>query len=450
MQTDVAIIGGGISGLAAGVDLSARGYRVAVLEQRGRLGGRAYSYVDKASNDVIDNGQHLLLGGFHSTMRFLYMLGAQTKVRVQRNLEVVYYHPWKGFIKFRCPSLPNPLHVIVGILTYRALSIEDRLRLLLMLKKLTSRNQTAEIERSLTVDEWLSSCRQSEECKKYFWNPIAIATLNDDPKRASARLFAAVLRRTFAMGRESGVLILPKTGLSELYVDDACSYIEKRGGEIKKNVRVTKLLISDGVLLGVECVGGRRFSGRAFVSAAPLHDLVMILPKGIVQSLEYMKNGNRDLESTIITINLWFNRQVMEEEFVGLLDSPIHWVFNKSRIFSNDGRGGCYLACVISGAGEMRSWKNEQLVDLALGELSKAYPVLESAKLLRSIVVREKRATLSASPVAQALRLGARTALKNFFLAGDWTDTGLPPTLESAVASGFKASELVDQYLKSS
>jgi squalene-associated FAD-dependent desaturase len=447
MLTDVIVIGGGISGLSAAVDLCSHGHRVTVLEQRHRCGGRAYSYVDKKTGDTVDNGQHLLMGCFKNTKHFFEMIGSLDKLNIQRNLEVTFHHREKGFVTFRCPSLPSPFHLAAGILRLKTLSLPDRFRLLSLLVQVRRKKEQTLIKDGMTVDEWLTSYKQTEECKENFWNVIATATLNESPQQASARLFLKVLREAFLNGRDGSVLMIPNKGLSDLYVDDAQRYIHEHGGEVINRTRVRRVIFSGERASAVELSNVRRLRARAFVSSIPLLDLLPILPKRN-GALSIEQSGIRGIShSGILTINLWLDRQVMDKDFVSLLGSPIQWVFNKKRFFL-DGKGeGSYLSCVISGAGELLSWKNESLVALAVDEVAKAYPEARSAKLVHSLVIKEKRATMSSSPRMEGYRLPAKTQWQNLFLAGDWIDTGLPSTIESAVTSGFNAARLAREYL---
>jgi hypothetical protein len=210
---------------------------------------------------------------------------------------------------------------------------------------------------------------------------------------------------------------------------------------------VRRVIFSGERAAAVELSTGRRLRARAFVSSIPRLDFLSILPKRYDASPRENSGARGISYSGILTINLWLDRRVMDKDFVSLLGSPIQWVFNKKRIFL-DGKGeGSYLSCVISGAGELLSWKNESLVALAVDEVARAYPETRSAKVVHSLVIREKRATMSSSPRMERYRLPAKTQWQNLFLAGDWTDTGLPSTIESAVTSGFNAAGLAREYL---
>ena len=449
MPTDVIIIGGGLSGLSAAVDLCSHGHTVKVLEQKHRCGGRAYSYTDRKTGDVVDNGQHLLMGCFTNTKRFFQTIGSLDKLTIQKNLEVAFHHPEKGLVTFRCPSLPSPYHIVLGILRLKTLSVRDRLRLLSLLRQIGPKGVPARIGDNMTVDEWLTSCCQTEECKKYFWNVIATATLNERPQEASASLFVKVLREAFLTGRESSVLMIPNKGLSNLYVDDAQRFIRQRGGEVLNRARVRRIILSRDGGVAAELMSGRRLRSRAFISSLPLLDLLGIMPKHYGASVRGRRSEDGMRYSGIVTINLWLDRHVMDKDFVSLPESPIQWVFNKNKILLDGVRDKSYLSCVVSGAGEMLTWEKDRLVSLAIGEVERLFPATRSAKLVHSLVIKEKRATLSSSPEMERYRLPAETQWKNFFLAGDWTDTGLPSTIESAVTSGFKAARLAGEYLDS-
>lgn len=387
------------------------------------------------------------MGCFGNTKRFLQTIGSLDKLTIQKNLEVTFHHPEKGLVTFRCPSFPSPYHIILGILRLKTVSVRARFRLLLLLRQITPQSRRVPIGDSMTVDEWLTSCHQTEECKKYFWNVIATATLNESPQQAAASLFVKVLREAFLNGREGSVLMVPNKGLSELYVEDAQRFVRQHAGEVLNRARVRRITFSRERAVGVELVSGRHLRPKALISSVPLADLLAVIPKQFHALLR--DRGGTDVisHSGIVTIHLWLDRRVMERDFVSLPDSPIQWVFNKVRIFQNGERGDSYLSCVISGARALLSWEKDELVTLAIEEVTKAFPKARAAKLVHSLVIKEKRATLSSSPRVQECRLPATTHWKNLFLAGDWTDTGLPSTIESAVTSGFSAARLAREFL---
>ncbi len=453
MTHDAIIIGGGLAGLSAAVDLSSRKRSVLLLEQKPHLGGRAYSYIDKKTGDAVDNGQHLLMGCYESTRRYLGMIGSSHGVRLQKNLHIEFLHPRSGAASLVCPPLPAPLHVLAGLLRLRTLPFAHRLLLLRMGAELfdTSKQKERALE-ALTVDQWLRSIGQTPENRKYLWDILAVGTLNDDPATVSALLFYRVLKSAFLGSRINSSLMIPLVGLSELLVDPAVKYIEANGGRIiaggkKGGGGVEELRVRHGIIEGVKA-GGKNQTARAYIGAIPYHAWDALQRNGQAPDKPIVKHLSRFDSSPIITLHLWFDRQVMEGEFAAVLDSTIQWVFNKSRMMHGGNlQGRQYLSVVISGAGKYVEWPKERLVGLGLNELGNVLPAVRGAKIVQSLVIKEKRATFSPRPGIEQIRPKAESAIPNLFLAGDWTDTGFPATIEGAVMSGFKAARLVEQYL---
>jgi squalene-associated FAD-dependent desaturase len=440
MSVDVIIVGGGLAGLSAAVDLSSRGISVLVLEQRPHLGGRTYSFVDETTGDVVDNGQHLMMGCYHATRWLLSTVGSDHLATLQPNLHIDFLHPVRGRSSLHCPRIPAPLHLLAGLLNLKNLSVSDRLRLLKV--GLEIRKDPAKIEpriASLTVHQWLDQLGQSDENKKYLWDVIAIGSLNDDPKEVSALLFYRVLRSAFLGSRENSSLLVPRAGLSDLFVNPCVDFIRSRGGEVKVSCGVDESLFEGNRLRAVRSSDGQVREARAFVSAIPWYAASPLF-SGAAGRQGLNVNGHLQ-SSPIVTINLWFDRVVMEQDFVALLDSRVHWVFNKSKIYGSSTPTRQYLSLVISGAASLMSVDSGDIIKAALNDLSAAFPAVRIAGLVHSLVVKEKRATFSPRPDAESHRPSSTTQFENLFLAGDWTDTGYPATIEGAVLSGRKAAE---------
>jgi len=446
MPYDAIVIGGGLSGLSAAVDLAASGSRILLLEGKPHLGGRAYSFVDHESGDVVDNGQHLLMGCYHETRRYLRLIGSEHKARLQKNLHIEFLHPQHGRAALRCPPLPAPLHILAGLAGLSTVSLSHRLRLLRVGLDLRFRSeQGEEALRNLTVDEWLSSLGQTSENKKYLWDIIAIGSLNDDPKDVSALLFFRVLKAAFLGSRDDSCLLVPRVGLSELLVDPARKFLERQGSVVRLNARVEKI-VSDGTTLSVIDGEGREESAACGILALPYHAWSDV--KGAVELAGIPERQLGDFQSSpIITINLWLDRIVLNREFVALLNSDVHWVFNKSALVGSQSKGQ-YLSLVISGAREYVDLEREVLEALALEELRRFLPAARNARIVSSLVIKEKRATFSPKPGIEASRPGTETATRNLLLAGDWTNTGLPATIEGSVLSGVRAAAACRNVLK--
>lgn len=478
----VIVIGGGVSGLSAAVELADAGVLVTVLEQRQHPGGRTYSFVEEVTGDVVDNGQHLLMGCYHATRRYLEIIGSASLADLQPSLHIDFLHPQFGSSSLSCPAWPAPLHVLAGLLGLNSLSLKDRLSLLRVGWELQKNPATVERRLSaLTVDEWLTSLGQSSENKKYLWDIIAIGSLNDDPRSVSALLFYRVLRSAFLGDRKHSSLLIPRVGLSELLVDPAVEFLKARGGVIKTGSAVDSVTVQNGRILNVRS-GSESFGADAVISAVPYYALDSFLAGFSTKRRKQDDDDKPSFSSSpIITINLWFDRQVMEQEFVALLDARVHWVFNRTRMMGrgksrmqnagyrmqnsederqeaggrkkkSEGRsqkaeGRQYLSLVISGASKYVELEKEQLVNMALDDLRLVFPPVRNATLVHSVVIKEKRATFSPTPDVVPLRPSSKTALKNLFLAGDWTDTGFPATIEGGILSGRTAAHDVRTFL---
>jgi zeta-carotene desaturase len=214
MKPDV-IIGGGFAGLAAGVALADQGRRVLLLERRSFLGGRAYSFLDRTTGDTVDNGQHLMMGCYHSTLAFLEKIGSRNNLRFQKDTRVDFLDATEGRSVFRCPPLPAPLHLVLGLGRLGSVPWSDRIRALRvgMAVRAGDGNQSSLAEK--TVTQWLGELGQSEVVQKRFWNPMAVATLNESPDRASADMFARVIHDGFLQSRQDSELVISKVGLSD-------------------------------------------------------------------------------------------------------------------------------------------------------------------------------------------------------------------------------------------
>ena len=431
------IIGGGFAGLAAGVRLSDSGYEVLLLERRNHLGGRAYSFIDAKTGDVVDNGQHLFMGCYHHTIAFLEKIGRLDRLKFQDRPRVDFLDA-KGYTSFDCPPLPAPLNVLAGLLRMKGISIGDKLRTFNMGRAIKGNGRLS--PGALTVDQWLDELGQSERIKKRFWQPMVVATLNQSPDIASARMLKVVLQEAFGGDSKSARIGISRVGLSDLYTDGASDFIKARGGDVQTGSQVRRLIIERGVVVAVELKDGQRVEGDYFISAVPPEALFAILPD------ELRNKEFAQLEalgsSPIVSINLWFDRPIIDREFVGLLGTRSQWIFNKDLILS-PGKQQNQVAVIISAARDFVDWTRNDLVEMAISELHELLPASRPAELLHSVIVKEREATLSHTVESDSLRPGPRTSISNLILAGDWTDTGLPATIESAVMSGDVTAEII-------
>jgi hydroxysqualene dehydroxylase len=424
------IVGGGVAGLAAAIRLASAGYPVMLFEQASRLGGRTYSFRERNTGDIIDNGQHLLLSCYTQTLEYLRVIGAENLIATEPELELSFAHAQWGTSRVRVSRKIHPRAALIsGLAGYSFLSFTDRMKLLKAGHKLYSLRE-ADIARyaDKTVEQMLDSLHQSECCKKCFWYPLAIAIMNESPARASAEVFLRTMKIAIFAGEGPATIVTPLRGLSEVFIGPAEKYITGKGGEIVSRKRATGLTVKDGQIGGVSFTDGSSVGGDAFiVTGQPVHVMSLLESARLTlpDHIAYVP---------IITCNIWFNVKADIPARTGMVDTEFHWVFRK-----DEG----YLSLVMSGAREHASTRTEELLDLALRELRSCFPQLREATVTHYKVIKEKRATVSITPGMQSTRPDIGTSYPNLFLAGDWTQTQLPATIEGAIISGFRAADRV-------
>jgi squalene-associated FAD-dependent desaturase len=447
---DVVVIGAGFAGLSAAVRLAQRGARVLVLEARGRLGGRATAFTDRETGARLDNGQHVLLGCYRETFAFLRALGVQDRVPVAPGLHVPYVDRAGARTCLRCPDLPSPLHLLAGVLEWQGLSFRDRLSVASLAPVLLRARRWAQGGRvdtaSLftadeTVEQWLVRHGQNARVCEMLWEPLAVAALNQDVRTAAAGPFVRVLGGVFGPDPRDASIAVPAVPLDELYAVPARREIERRGGEVRVNALARVAMGPEGVR-GVE-IRGEPLAARTVVAAVPWHDLPALFRGDTAPMAGVLHAAAATPASPIVTVNLWFDRPVLDTPFIGLPGRVMQWAFDKP---SGTGAAPFHLSLVSSGAEEVFRRASDDLVGLALDEVCEALPGTRPSSLVRATVVREPNATFSLAP-GSPRRPATRTAIPGLFLAGDWVDTGLPATIESAVTSGHWAADAVLAHL---
>jgi squalene-associated FAD-dependent desaturase len=447
VRYDAIVVGAGFAGLSAAVRLTQHGARVLVLEARSRLGGRATAFADRETGELVDNGQHVLLGCYRETLAFLAEIGAAANVRVEPRLSVSMIDRRGRLSRLECPVLPPPLHLLAGVFEWDALGWADRLSLLQMAGPIKRARRELEPGSSViasspdeTVDAWLRRNGQTDRIREMLWEPLAVAATNQPMNQAAAPPFARVLAEMFGADSKAAAIVLPTRPLHLMYAEPARQYIESRGGAVVTGAPA-KMTIGHGGNHPVEVFAlGERWRPEVAISAVPwfaIGDLV----SGATASLDtVLARASAMASSPIVTVNVWFDEDVLadvHEPFVGLPGRSMQWVFDKRAAFGGD---ASHLSLVSSGASPLMTLSNGELIQKAHEELLDAIPRVRSARLLRATVVREPRATFSLAP-GQPARPPSATPVRGFYLAGDWIDTGLPATIESAVRAGHQAAD---------
>lgn len=438
-SADVVVIGAGCAGLSAATALADAGTRVVVVEARPVLGGRTFATLNRPTGDWVDNGQHVLFGCYHDTFAFLDRIGARARVHIQGPLTARMVDVEGRASELRCPSLPSPLHLAAGVLAWDALSWRERLSVAGMAPALAPDAPLPAPHE--TVRAWLERHGQSPRLCALLWEPLAVAALNEPIDQAAAAPFAEVVRRILGPGPDDASMAWPADTLSAVFVDPAVRYLDARGGAVLAG-RPASVIVEGGRACGVRLRGGDEIRASAVVSAVPWHAFTGLFAR-LPEVLASVATTAVRHPVAIVTVNLWFDRDVLGAAFVGLPGRHFQWAFDKTRVTPGRGR---HLSLVASAAADIVDLDNDALIALAMRELGGAVPEITRARLEGATAVRDRRATFSVAP-GEPPRPATVTALPGFFLAGDWTDTGLPATIESAVVSGHRAAAAVTKFL---
>jgi squalene synthase HpnD len=433
----VVVLGAGYAGLAAATELILRGHDVTLIEGRALLGGRAHSFVDAKSGLVLDNGQHILMGCYHETLALLRQLGVMDRLYSPPRLEVPFVSE-KGR-SLMAATAPDPLHLLSALLGYGELSTPDKFAAVALALRLRLGQKPRAGE---TVEAWMRRWKQTPNLIRALWEPLCIAALNEPVATASAQLFATVIRRSFLAGAADSAILLSRVGLSELFAPEVRRLLEMCRGSLRLQTPVTGLAFAGTRLQEIKLGDGSTLQPEAVISALPWHVLRGLLPG----ESKLARACAQIQDAPIVSLHLWLDRPILREPFVGLLDSPVHWVFSRDHIHGANpaGQEGHIITAVVSGARDLVDKTGPELEELALRELARFLPEAQGVKVLHRMVYKARSATFAATPGTEPLRPEATTEWSNFWLAGDWTDTGLPATIEGAILSGTRAAQAVD------
>jgi len=418
------VIGCGLAGLTSAAYLTQNGFHVEILEASPKAGGRAYSLKDNETGSVIDNGQHIIMGCYKETLKLFKLIGAEENLIRQNRINVNFIKENFILVPLQASLLLYPFNLLSALLNYKAIAFRDRILLLKFFLKLPFISKKS--IKDFSVYDWLIKENQNEYLRKAFWEIIVAGALNTNIKKASAVTFLIVLKEIFLRGTKAATIILPKLGLSNTYCENASMFIEKRNGRIYFLERVTELITSDGRIAEI-CTTKRKITDFDFViSAVPLYALKKILP--VMETETQLELSY----SSILSIHIWLKNNKLTGGFYGLINSPVHWIFNHHD----------HLTLVISDADGLIDKSKEEIFEMSAVELNK-YIKVGKDQIISYKIIKERRATFVPTNSILNSRPKQTTNLNNFFLAGDWVDTGLPSTIESAVKSGKVAAELI-------
>jgi squalene-associated FAD-dependent desaturase len=447
---NVIVIGGGLAGLAAGVALADSGWRVRLFEQRPFLGGRATSYV-LPDGEHVDNCQHVTFGCCTNLEDFYRRVGCADKIRFFDRL--VLLDPEGRTGQFQASFLPAPFHIMGSFTSFSPLSLRDKLSIGRgMLDILRYQGMPPDVLKPERVSmlEWLRRRGQTKRAIERFWRAVLVSALSEELDRIDARYGVDVFWKTVLVNRTGYRMGVPTIPLAELY--DGCkAEIERRGGEVVLRSPVRGLKLESGQFVGVRFDENREESADAYIFAIPHTALAELLPESVKQSDPSLAHLDKIKNSPITGVHFWFDRTVMDEPFLTLLDTTTQWIFNKSALYAGSTddstetsistKTGQYLQLVISASYDLLEKSRQEIIDLCLAEIKHALPKARDAQLLKATVIKEAAATFSPEPGVDRWRPRQATSIPGLYLAGDWTQTGWPATMEGAVRSGYLAAE---------
>ena len=421
---DVIVIGGGLAGLATAAALGGEGYSIKILEARPFLGGRATSYEvgTGTAAEVIDNCQHILLRCCVNLLDFYQRLGVEHDIAFSR--EFTFIEPGGRSSILRAGMLPAPAHFAGSFLRLTFLSFSEKLALGRGILALQRQQHREDLD-NITMQAWLQAHGQPPRVIERFWRQVLVSAINEELDQMAASHGFQVFRLGFLATKTAYEMGVPAVPLGNLYGSAAWSKLGHV--EILERTSVSRIVIENGRVLCVKTDEGE-LTADFYVSAVPFEKIGPLVPELGVDVSAFS-------HSPITGIHLWFDRPITHLPHATLLDRTIQWMFNKHQ--------GRYIQLVVSASRSLSGMPRADVIALALRELAEFFPLAKKAKLEKAHVVKEIRATFSAAPGLEAYRPLNKTKFPNLFLAGDWTRSGWPATMEGAVRSGYLAAEAV-------
>jgi squalene-associated FAD-dependent desaturase len=442
MAARVLILGAGLSGFATATALATRGFRVTLLEARDRLGGRAASFREAASGQLVDACQHVSMGCCTNFLHFCRTVGVAHFLQTQPHL--YFMTPDRQVSTFQPDPLPAPFHLGRTFWNLHHLTTSEKARIAYALASLRLTNPDADPP----FAHWLRQHHQTPRTVERFWSLVLTSALNETTERIGLKYARKVFVDGFLRHRRGFEVQLPTVPLSRLYGEEMQHWLDTHEVRLLLNHAARRLLVHNGSVRGVELRQGTMLAADWVVSAVPFDRLLHLLPAEVVAGEAYFGNLQRLETSPITSVHLWYDRPATEMPHAVLVDCVGQWVFNRGVARPGDRtttgatpEGEHYLQVVVSAARQFRGLGHEEVRRLIVAEMGRLFPTIARVTPLRVRVVTEQAATFSAVPGVDRWRPPQTSPLDNLFVAGDWTATGWPATMEGAVRSGYLAAE---------
>jgi len=421
------IIGGGLAGLSAAAHLSKKKFNITLLESSPKLGGRVYSYFNENLNAEIDNGQHIMMSCYQDTLEYLKLINSVDKIKIQHQLEIIFVDRNGRIFQLKAADRFYPINIASAILGYQALSIKERFKVIDLFLDLICCFE--EDLKDLTVYQWLKLKKQSNNSIKSLWEILCVGMLNTTIEKASAEMFAHVLKEIFLSGRNNYKIVLFKSGLSKVFIEGVINYLDKSLVKILKSEKVLSIKKINSKYI-IQTSKNFYSDFDFIISAIPLYSLEKILAASNIQIPDLIKLQY----SPILSVHLVLSENPFEKEFYGLIGSKIHWLFNH----------GKYITLVTSAADEFVVLSKEAIISKIIFELELFFPMFSKDLILNFQIIKEKRATFIQDFKSTSERETLKCNFDNLYFAGDWTNTGLPGTIEGAIKSGKICAEALN------
>lgn len=440
----VIVAGGGLAGLSSAVALASAGWRVRLFEQRPFLGGRATSYV-LPSGEHVDNCQHVTFGCCTNLEDFYNRVGATNKIKFFDRLVLQDPQGRRGVM--HAGVLPAPFHFTGSFLSFAPLSFTEKVGIARAMLAILRHRGEVDAPPGASMLDWLRAQRQSPAAIERFWKAVLVSALSDELDRIDVHYGVMVFWKSVLSNKTGYRMGVPAVALNDLY-DGCLREITQRGGEVTFRAPARRLHIENGALVKIEFDDQRAESADAYVLALPHEALADILPPEALAADSTLGNLKKIEDASITGVHLWFDRTVMDEPYLTLLETTTQWIFNKSALYgsSNGSRPPAaqqYLQLVISSSHELLRKSRQEIVDICIAEVRRALPRARDACIVKSTVIKEANATFSPLPGVDRWRPPQKTQIRGLYLAGDYTATGWPATMEGAVRSGYLAAEAI-------
>jgi len=434
------VVGAGLAGIAAAVRLAEAGWRVTLFEARKQLGGRATSHVDPRTGRRLDNCQHVLLGCCTEAIDLFGRLGVDD--RIEWHDELYFLSEGGRADRFARCALPPPAHLLPPLLSCSFLSWTSKFAVVRAMRAMRNgRDQwlASGGGDDMSFAEWLRRHRQPRQAVERFWSVVIVSALNESIESVSAAAALKVFRDAFLGGANGSRLGVPRVPLADLY-ERTDALLRRSGGSVVTSTPVGGLNVRDGQVESVRSGDGRVLTADAYVVAVSLDRVERLFPPHIAGLDDRFAALERFTFSPILGIHLWFDRRVLRVPHAVLVNSPLHWVFDRGV----DEQGAQHLHAVVSAARQWVGLPAPAILEHVLAELHRYLPSCRPARLVRGEVIKERKATFAPTPGIESIRPSATGSIPNLFLCGDYCRTGWPATMEGAVRSGYMAAAAID------